>query len=492
MLAISLALVLSIIANRVLCSTKFLRPPEWNSHIDDKTGFEENIRYEVGDTIQLLWETDLDKVDLHLAQRIGPITEFKTLDASRTEWKAEWDVVGSVEGNEDSLYWFVLVDPDDLAVDLTRSQSFNVTAPELETPTTLQTSTATQSTTSQIVGLPPTRLIPIPTVTDQSSNEEANSDAGSDSGMSKGELAGAAVGGTIGGLILLGAVGWLIWRRLGRSKKDTDVSVVTQSQQQQFHSSETKAELPGDPAVEVYPSGAPIETWATYATATARTSRSFSESDEPKVDLYVWQMNPTNKKGGQHALLERDILLYSTSWKAEYDMGRYLRHGGDSVYWFGIYESGNQQTPLAESQYFNVTAPDPPQLHTATVSETVTSVQESATLQLPPQSTTESGSDATATEVPSGQETKANTGLSSRFELTTTEIVGIAVGASLGGVLILGGIGWLGCRKSARRGTRNRPAAHYQQPYQWGIKERERALYLSAPARRIGGLLEAP
>ncbi|EXL69929.1 hypothetical protein FOPG_14168 [Fusarium oxysporum f. sp. conglutinans race 2 54008] len=216
------------------------------------------------------------------------------------------------------------------------------------------------------------------------------------------------------------------------------------------------------------------------------------ESDEPKVDLYVWHMNPTNKKGGQHALLERDSLLYSTSWKAEYDMGRYLRHGEDSVYWFGTYKSGDQQTPLAESQYFNVTAPDPPQLHTVTVSEAVTSVQESATLQLPPQSTTESGSDATATEVPSGQETKANTGLSSRFELTTTEIVGITVGASLGGVVVLGGIGWLGCRKSARRGTRNRPGAHYQEPYQWGIKERERALYLSAPARRIGGLLEAP
>lgn len=173
-------------------------------------------------------------------------------------------------------------------------------------------------------------------------------------------------------------------------------------------------------------------------------------------------------------------------------MGRYLRHGGDSVYWFGIYKSGDQQTPLAESQYFNVTAPDPPQLHTVTVSETVASVQESATLQLPPQSTTQSGSDATATEVPSSQETKANAGLSSRLELTTTEIVGITVGASLGGVLVLGGIGWLGCRKSARRGTRNRPGAHYQQPYQWGIKERERALYLSAPARRIGGLLEAP
>ncbi|EXA44141.1 hypothetical protein FOVG_05644 [Fusarium oxysporum f. sp. pisi HDV247] len=185
------------------------------------------------------------------------------------------------------------------------------------------------------------------------------------------------------------------------------------------------------------------------------------DSDEPKTDLYVWQMDPTNKKGGQHALLERDSLLYSTSWKAEYDMGRYLRHGEDSVYWFGIYKSGDQQTPLAESQYFNVTAPDPPQLHTVTVSEAVTSVQELVTLQLPPQSTTQSGSDATATEVPSSQETKANAGLSSRLELTTTEIVGIAVGASLGGVLVLGGIGWLGCRKSARRGTRNRPGAHY-------------------------------
>jgi hypothetical protein len=28
------------------------------------------------------------------------------------------------------------------------------------------------------------------------------------------------------------------------------------------------------------------------------------DSDEPKTDLYVWQMDPTNKKGGQHALLE--------------------------------------------------------------------------------------------------------------------------------------------------------------------------------------------
>ncbi|EGU82733.1 hypothetical protein FOXB_06741 [Fusarium oxysporum f. sp. conglutinans Fo5176] len=470
-------LILSLFVNHVLCILSFMRPPQWYSDVDDKAGFEENIRYEVGDTVQLLWETDLDKVELFLVQRIGSIIKVRILDASRTEWKAEWDVVGLVDGNEDSLYWFALRDPDDRVVYLRRSQSFNVSAP-------------------------PTQLIPIPTATDQSSNKKANSDAGSDSGMSRSEIAGAAVGGTIGGLILLGAVGWLIWRRLGQNKRNTDVSVVSQSQQQQFHSSETKAELPGDPPVESYPSGTSdnsevdvrlrpsdvigcmIATFASLAACESKFIRPPQWDPNQGADRDLGKNIRYSDSENIAVIFESDEPKVDL-WKAEYDMGRYLRHGEDSVYWFGTYKSGDQQTPLAESQYFNVTAPDPPQLHTVTVSEAVTSVQESATLQLPPQSTTESGSDATATEVPSGQETKANTGLSSRFELTTTEIVGITVGASLGGVVVLGGIGWLGCRKSARRGTRNRPGAHYQEPYQWGIKERERALYLSAPARRI-------
>lgn len=65
-----LTLILSILANRALCSTKFLRPPEWNLDVDGDAGFGQNIRYNVGDTIQLLWETDLDKVELYLIQQI--------------------------------------------------------------------------------------------------------------------------------------------------------------------------------------------------------------------------------------------------------------------------------------------------------------------------------------------------------------------------------------------------------------------------------------
>lgn len=165
-----------------------------------------------------------------------------------------------IEGDEDSMYWFALVDADDPERGVyAQTQFFNVTAPKLETTTlvTTETSTMTQSSTSQIMETATTEPITASTTTDRPSSEETESDTGvdSESRMSKGETAGAAVGGTIGGLILIGAVGYLAWRRLARNKKDTDVSEASQAQQQQIYSSEPKAELPGDPAVETYQLG---------------------------------------------------------------------------------------------------------------------------------------------------------------------------------------------------------------------------------------------
>lgn len=154
------------------------------------------------------------------------------------------------------MYCFTLGDPDAGGRGfIAQTQYFNVTAPKLETTTatTLQTSTTTQSISSTRPVTSATQPLPTSTTTNQSSDSDAGSNSGS--GISKGEIAGAAVGGTIGGLILLGAVGWVLWRRLGGSKKDTDASVISQSHHQQFHSSETKAELPGDSALEVNPPG---------------------------------------------------------------------------------------------------------------------------------------------------------------------------------------------------------------------------------------------
>lgn len=67
----TLTLLLSIFANRALCDTTFRRPPEWNSDVDRKAGFGKNVQYRVDDAIQILWETDLDKVELYLIQTIG-------------------------------------------------------------------------------------------------------------------------------------------------------------------------------------------------------------------------------------------------------------------------------------------------------------------------------------------------------------------------------------------------------------------------------------
>jgi hypothetical protein len=182
--------------------------------------------------------------------------------ASRTEWKAEWDVVGILKENEDAVYYFALGEdsngltgPDGVMAPIASTQWFNVTAPRIETTTasTLLTSTTVRSMSSSQIATSATQPLPISTATDQNSN--SNADPNSNSGMSKGEIAGAAIGGTIGGLILLSVVGWFIWRRLGRSKGNTDVSVVSQSQQEQVNYSETKAELPGEPALEVYPAG---------------------------------------------------------------------------------------------------------------------------------------------------------------------------------------------------------------------------------------------
>ncbi|EWY89977.1 hypothetical protein FOYG_07615 [Fusarium oxysporum NRRL 32931] len=252
-----LTLILSIFANLVLCRIKFLRPPQWNTDVDLKTGFGENIGYEVGDTIQLLWETDLDKIELLLIQTKGSFSSIRILDSSRTEWKAEWDVAGILVGNEDSVYCFALDDPEEFGGDYVETQYFNVTAPKPKTSTTtviaLRTSTITQGMSSSRVETSTTQPLPTSTTTDQGLNPDGG--PGSDSGISKGKIAGAAVGGTVGGLVLLGTVGWLVWSRLFRDKRDRDISVVSESQQQRFHSSETKAELPGDQAVEIYSSG---------------------------------------------------------------------------------------------------------------------------------------------------------------------------------------------------------------------------------------------
>ncbi|KAF9761869.1 hypothetical protein IL306_003647 [Fusarium sp. DS 682] len=181
------------------------------------------------------------------------------MSSTRTEWRAEWRDFGWGINDEDCVYWFALYEYDsDLR--LAQTQYFNVTYPkrdDTKTITKVQTAPLTQTTHSLQSETSTTQPISTSISTDRPSPEETNSDASLDSksGMSKGEIAGAAVGGTLGGLLLLGVVGWLVWRRLARSKMDMGVSVVSQHQLPQLYGSEPKAELPGDTKVQEYSPG---------------------------------------------------------------------------------------------------------------------------------------------------------------------------------------------------------------------------------------------
>ncbi|KAF5669173.1 hypothetical protein FCIRC_9336 [Fusarium circinatum] len=473
-----LTLILSIFANRVLCDTKFLRPPEWNSDVDDKTGFGKNIQYSVGDTIQLLWETDLDKVELYLVQRIGSVDWDWILDSSRTEWQAEWDVLGILEGNEDSVYYFALSDrPDGLTVYLAETQYFNVTAPKLETAitSTLQTSTTIESMSSTRIATSTTKPLPTSAAPDQSLDSDAKSN--SDFGISKGEIAGAAVGGTIGGLILVGVVGWFIWRRgrRGRRKEETDLSIVSQSHQQQFHSSETKAELPGDPVVEGYPSGLspPIMQldWvfllvASLASLAACKIARFIDpppwnhlddgfyrefdnnrrykhgenvsvrlSDGHVAGLSVWQLNPVNKKKGKNDVLESTKTPGRYVWRARYDMGHYLENGEDAVYWLEMRGLGFLGKDIRiRSTFFNVSMPDSFERYLPAASKTTSLARVSPTSK----STKQPSAESTATEEPSREEEKSST----RSGLAGPQVAGIAIGAVVAFILMVAGFCW--------------------------------------------------
>ncbi|KAF4439779.1 hypothetical protein FACUT_3899 [Fusarium acutatum] len=181
-------------------------------------------------------------------------------------------------------------------------------------------------------------------------------------------------------------------------------------------------------------------------------------SDVERAKLYVWQVNPADKARGQHDVAE-SMTNFGTeathvfTWRAQYDIGRYLRHGEDAVYWFGLVPRGEKK-PTIESTYVNVSIPDTWKPFIGKGSETTSLVQESPTNQ--------PGPDSTATDKPSREEGKAST----RSVLTGPAVVGITLGALVAFTLILIGFcwgsGWM------------RVARHYQKSHEFELKNMER------------------
>lgn len=145
----------------------------------------------------------------------------------------------------------------------------------------------------------------------------------------------------------------------------------------------------------------------------------------------------------------------SDGWKAQYDISNATEEKEDCIYWFSINDSESDGL-LAESQYVNVSAPEPEETKATTTSMISTTLT---------METTTSTTDASPSE-----ETSSISESSSTSRLSRGGIAGVAVGGTIGGILILGSIGWVIWRRRARAKNGAAPAElpgnyNQDQPY---------------------------
>ncbi|WXC56153.1 hypothetical protein SNK03_002090 [Fusarium graminearum] len=242
-----LGLALTLFPCLAYCDAEFVRPPEIEPTREHDWDYANNVRYIIGDEIQISWKSDIPNTELWLVQLKDTSTqgaEWMLLDASRTEWEVEYNVGGLSKNEEDSVYTFALwISRSGV---LAQSLFFNVSAPEPETTTTISKVLSITRATTQSIAESTTQSEPSTTAkTAATSATIAEEDTGTTpkSGLSKGETAGAAVGGTIGGLLIFGCVGWLLWKQISKKKRDQGIYEVPA---EQLPVSEPKAELPGD------------------------------------------------------------------------------------------------------------------------------------------------------------------------------------------------------------------------------------------------------
>ncbi|RFN47815.1 hypothetical protein FIE12Z_7943 [Fusarium flagelliforme] len=243
---VKLVLILSLFTSWSLCFTEFVQPPERDTDERTDQDVSKNKRYADGDTIPIIWDTNVEDVDLYIWQVIGAGRSTKSLMKSSGRsndgsWKAQYDISNATENKEDCIYWFSINVSKSDGI-LAESQFVNVSAPKAE---------ETKAITTSMVLITVIREATV-TATYASPSEEASSisESSPTPGLSRGGIAGVAVGGTIGGILILGSIGWMIWRRRARGKNGAaPAELPGDYNQDQPYSERPKSELPAEPVV---------------------------------------------------------------------------------------------------------------------------------------------------------------------------------------------------------------------------------------------------
>ncbi|CVK97886.1 uncharacterized protein FMAN_12077 [Fusarium mangiferae] len=168
-----------------------------------------------------------------------------------------------------------------------------------------------------------------------------------------------------------------------------------------------------------------------------------TDIDQPAIELNQIPLN------GVSALesLPRNGSSNPSYWIAEYDSLGLAEDNKDSVYWFTLYKSSKGR--IARSEYFNVSSPNA-ETTSAGVLATLTSAQQESTSTTGP--TSEMKAESTTISLPSDESTSTSPSdkTNSGSGLSTGATAGITAGAIIGGLSILGGIGYFVWRRSGK------------------------------------------
>ncbi|UZP40469.1 hypothetical protein NXS19_008285 [Fusarium pseudograminearum] len=184
--------------------------------------------------------------------------------------------------------------------------------------------------------------------------------------------------------------------------------------------------------------------------------------------------------------------LTTSSWDAEYDFLDLALNNEDSVYWFMLKSS--VEGHVAQSVHINVTAPQNDETMSVSVSTTLTFRQEE------PSSTTEqvleTDTEPNTTGSSPSEETSSSADYGLDSGLSRGETAGVTAGAIIGGLLILGGLGWFAWRRLAMRKKDAEGLQHQQQQFCSAETKHELPGNLNTHpsdyARSLPGLYEAP
>ncbi|KAH7193325.1 uncharacterized protein B0J16DRAFT_75917 [Fusarium flagelliforme] len=210
-----LTVLLSSFATRAAADTSFITPGGSGT-----SGWKNNPSYDVDESMNVEWQTDLEMTNLLLWQDYpsagGGTQFFIGLKENTTSTSFIWQVSFNgfsteVKDGEDAVFHFSLFKSGTNDI-VANSQTFNVTVPKDVTTTSAATTVAPSPTPTNDA---------TETTTDASAETTTDAASSEDKGISTGAVAGIAVGATLGGIAVLGGIGFLLWRHFRKGAGST-------------------------------------------------------------------------------------------------------------------------------------------------------------------------------------------------------------------------------------------------------------------------------